>query len=346
MTTAALEGLLAIEKNYIAPAPAPRSSRVNAIWRKRVVTWFASVIQALSRRRQAAPTERDVTERAEIDRGLVDQLLFRRLAIHNAVHLLDTHIMMCDEQQSIQLKNRSAYQLLATACLLLGLRLAKNHIDDIMLRNDTRQEQEGCQGLHRSKRVENLADAGGGSNAIGITAYHSFSFEVPTAGDILRLSTAPGSMSEKHLIGMLREITATLRSSLQLMATAPLFIEAACRRVTTTSDSLTFSQAEANEALRLADAYLLDSTSALVRPSVVACAAITVAMPKASQEDSVSLRRKVHRVIFGHLSDSSRLREARQVEARLQTHTMRSSRRRRQPRRENIVEAHLIPMDE
>mmetsp|Transcript_12507 Transcript_12507/g.29522 ORF Transcript_12507/g.29522 Transcript_12507/m.29522 type:complete len:333 (-) Transcript_12507:386-1384(-) len=332
MTTAALEGLLAIEKNSIAPAPALRSSRVNATWRRRVVTWFSSVIQALSRR--------DDTERP--DRGVVDQLLFRRLAIHNAVHLLDSHIMMCDEQQSIQFRNSSAYQILATACLQLGLRLAKNHIDG-MLRNDARQVQEECQGLHRSKRVENLVDVG---EAVSNTADSFFSFQVPTAEEILRLSTVPGSMSEKQLIRMLGEITETSRSSLKLMATAPLFIDAGCRRLTTTSDSLTFSQAEANEALRLADAYLLDSTSALVRPSVVACAAITVAIRKASQEDLLSLRRKVHRKIFGHLSDSSRLREARKVEARLQSHAMRSSRHRHQPRRENINEAHLIPLDE
>ena len=296
--------------------------------------WFSSVIQALSRR--------DVTERVDRGLGLVEKLLFRRLAIHNAVHLLDSHIMMCDEQQSIQFRNRSAYQLLATACLQLGLRLAKHHIDG-MLRSDARQEQEECQGLHRSKRVENLVDAG---ETIGNTADNFFTFQVPTAEEILRLSTAPGSMSEKQLILMLREVTATSRSSLKLMATAPLFIEAGCRRATATSDCLNFSQAEANEALRLADAYLLDTTSAIVRPSVVACAAITLAIRKTSQEDPSSLRRKVHRIMLGHLSDSSRLREARKVESRLQTHAMRSPRHRHQPRRENNDEAHLIPKDE
>eukprot|EP01083_Nonionella_stella_P115562 342776_1 len=89
------------------------SSRINAIWRKKVIYWFFSVVGALRRQHSAAATNQ------------ASNYPFSRASIYISVSLLDSYLMSLPHERAIRYKHdRQAYQLLATTCLLLGMRLA------------------------------------------------------------------------------------------------------------------------------------------------------------------------------------------------------------------------------
>ena len=90
------------------------ASRINAIWRKKVIYWYFSVVGALRRQHSAAATNQ------------ASNYPFSRASVYVSVSLLDSYLLMSlPHERAIRYKHdRQAYQLLATTCLLLGMRLA------------------------------------------------------------------------------------------------------------------------------------------------------------------------------------------------------------------------------
>ena len=278
--------LLERELCQTSPAPpSPPAARLDATWRHRVVRWYFIVCRALD-----------------------DGGRRRRAAAHVAVALLDRHLRSLPPARARRYaRDRRAYRVLATTCLLLGLRLASASASTLL----------------------------------------------PGAAALLRLSAAPASVSAGHLRAAAREVTGARSFPRDggVVVTALHFVEALRGAATRVggggphAPSLALGPADAEGACRLANAALGDARLAGLRPSVVACAVVTLALARSGRVDHLgpaSLRREVRRSIFG--ADCEPLLQA--AISKAEHDLLGSIRAEAPPARNGRPAAHLIPLEE
>ena len=311
-------------------------SRLNAVWRQKVIHWYFTLITALRRQHSTA---------AESTSGDINNP-FCRISVHVTASLLDNYLMSLPSERALRYKHdRPAYQLLATTCLLLGMRLAQHdQIKEASLREaaDQHQGSEELQGgLKRAKTHRTKM------NEVSTTATPGVA--IPNAATILRISAAPKSISEQHILSMVREMTGS-RSFPRSKVVTPLdFIHVTCARSTHVSEdgsSISLGPDDVEEACRIADASLRDASFSGQRPSVVACAVLTLALARSNSVSLgvASLRREVYHSIFGTKDDPVLQASIRETESNLlrSIHIGVPSSRNRHV----VPTTHLIPLED
>lgn len=317
--------------------------RLNAIWRRKVAHWYFTLIAAL-RRQHAAGAGEDVPNP------------FDRASVHVTAFLMDNYLLSLPTEVALRYRHdRPAYQLLATTCLLLGMRLAQHDRTREASRDDTAAADEEARPLKRAKTHRaNMDRAPAGAGAAIVTPPAAGGgIAIPNAAAILRISAAPKSLSERHVVSMVREVTGA-RSFPRARVVTPLdFI-----RVLSSADTVvgaaeeggpslvSLGPADVEEASRLADAAVMDAAFTGCRPSVVACAGITLALARSDgvDLDVGSLRQDVHFSIFGTRDDPALQASIRRAESNLL-----ASVQVRVPlsrNRQVVPTAHLIPLED
>lgn len=332
-------------------SPGGSPSRLNAVWRQKVIQWYFTLIAALRQQHSAASSEAGNP--------------FNRTTVHVTASLLDNYLMSLPSERALRYKrDRSAYQLLATTCLLLGMRLAQHD----QIKESSRQqreeaaleeEQQGCCGLKRAKtRMMNMneaapAEAGTSTTTPPTPAATAAAGGVPmpNAGTILRISAAPKSISEQHVLSMVREMTGSRSFPRSKVVTALDFIQAlgATSTQVCCSEHVSLGPEELEEACRLADASLRDMRLLATRPSAVACAAVTLALARSNSINlnMTSLRQQVYQSIFGSESDPQlqvaiRKAESYMISFQVGVTSSRNNARRVVP----TITTHLIPLED
>jgi len=264
------------------------TSRPNSVWRQKVIHWYSTVVVAL--RRQYSAEVPETTRSGEHP--------FNRTTVHVSASLLDKYLMSLPSEKALRYKlDRPAYQLLATTCLLLGLRLTQHDQHKISRQLKTKEVETQQGGLKRAKTLKmNMNQAA--------TPTDTTEVAIPNAATLLRISAAPKSITEQHVLTMVREMTSSRSFPHSKVITALDFITAlsATRtHVPRENMRVTLGPAEAEEASRLSDFLLRGSTVSSDRPSVVACAVITSALARSNcvDLDMSSLRQRVSHSIFG-----------------------------------------------
>lgn len=311
-------------------------SRLNAVWRQKVIHWYFTLITALRRQHSTA---------AESTSGGINNP-FCRISVHVTASLLDNYLMSLPSERALRYKHdRPAYQLLATTCLLLGMRLAQHdQIKEASLREAADHHQGGEElqgGLKRAKTHRTKM------NEVSTTATPGVA--IPNAATILRISAAPKSISEQHILSMVREMTGS-RSFPRSKVVTPLdFIHVTCARSTHVSEdgsSISLGPDDVEEACRIADASLRDASFSGQRPSVVACAVLTLALARSNSVSLgvASLRREVYHSIFGTKDDPVLQASIRETESNLlrSIHIGVPSSRNRHV----VPTTHLIPLED
>lgn len=311
-------------------------SRLNAVWRQKVIHWYFTLITALRRQHSTA---------AESTSGGINNP-FCRISVHVTASLLDNYLMSLPSERALRYKHdRPAYQLLATTCLLLGMRLAQHdQIKEASLREAADHHQGGEElqgGLKRAKTHRTKM------NEVSTTATPGVA--IPNAATILRISAAPKSISEQHILSMVREMTGS-RSFPRSKVVTPLdFIHVTCARSTHVSEdgsSISLGPDDVEEACRIADASLRDASFSGQRPSVVACAVLTLALARSNSVSlsMASLRREVYHSIFGTKDDPVLQASIRETESNLlrSIHIGVPSSRNRHV----VPTTHLIPLED
>jgi hypothetical protein len=155
------------------------------------------------------------------------------------------------------------------------------------------------------------------------------SVTLPNAATLLRISAAPNSISEKNVMVMVREMTGSRVFPRSKLVTALDFIRLFCSSTTRVSDVdadvetsglfVSLGHMDAEEAYRVADASLRDVTFSGCRPSILACAAITLALLRSNDvnHNMSSLRRSVYCSVFRNAHDTVIYQAIRKVELRL-----------------------------
>lgn len=292
------------------------TTRLNAAWRQKVVHWYFTLVAALRRQHSTA---------VDSSCGSAENP-FSRASVHVTVSLLDNYLMSLPSERALRYKrDQPAYQLLATTCLLLGMRLAQ--LDQSKEKEarkraaaDPHEAGEKLQGglkrakTHRTHMNEVSAPTVAGATPVGVA--------IPNAAAILRISAAPKSMSERHIVSMVREMTGSRSFPRSKVVTALHFVDALCGTSTHASEdssSVSLGPADAEDACRLADATLRDTRFSGLRPSVLACAVITLALARSSSVNLslASLRQKVYHSIFGTEDDPLLQASIRKAESNL-----------------------------
>lgn len=288
-------------------------SCLNAVWRQKVIHWYFTLISALHRQ-HAAATESTIGSNSNP---------FARTSVHVTAHLLDNYLLSLPSERTLRYRNdRPAYQLLATTCLLLGMRLAQHDQIKEAKHQEAADRRQGAEeakgGLKRAKTHRTnmnevssqmpTATPVAAASTTPLPLAAAAGVAIPNASTILRISAAPKSISEQHVLSMVREITGSRFFPRSKVVTALDFIQAL--RATTThvsedGSSISLGPADVEEASLLADASLRDASFSGRRPSVVACVVITLALARSNSVNlsMVSLRHKVHHSIFGTESD-------------------------------------------
>eukprot|EP00584_Thalassiosira_punctigera_P023515 CAMPEP_0172575666 /NCGR_PEP_ID=MMETSP1067-20121228/137328_1 /TAXON_ID=265564 ORGANISM="Thalassiosira punctigera, Strain Tpunct2005C2" /NCGR_SAMPLE_ID=MMETSP1067 /ASSEMBLY_ACC=CAM_ASM_000444 /LENGTH=340 /DNA_ID=CAMNT_0013368317 /DNA_START=131 /DNA_END=1153 /DNA_ORIENTATION=- len=315
----------------------PSPSRLNAAWRHKVVGWYFTLIAALRRQHAAA---------AEGGEGN-DANPFNRQSVHVTASLLDNYLMSLPAEKALRYKHdRPAYQLLATTCLLLGMRLAQH--DQIKAAKQREAEREAADsadqphGLKRAKtHKQNMNEAAAPSITPPVTTHVA----IPNAATILRISAAPKSISEQHILSMVREMTGSRAFPRSKVVTSLDFVQALSASNTRVNEdcSIALGLTDVEEASRLADAALRNVAFSGSRPSVIASAAITLALMRSSSISLCmsSIREKVQQSIYGDEIDSALQAFIMQAESNLL-----GSIRVRAPPSRPVVTAHLIPLED
>lgn len=289
--------LLEKEARFFSPSLEPvfRSDP----WREKVIRWFFSVVFALARNRPAGVPHP-----------------FDRATVHVSTALLDNFLASLPQEQRTRYKsNRVAYQVLATTCLLLGIRLVHSHqrIEAIRLQQQQPAIKDEPTGeMRRTGKLQDLQHAS--------AANEDDSLELPNIRSILRISAASKSISEATVLTMVREVTSSRIFPRSHSVTALDFIKVFATRnssnhtSSSNGSSLHLEPTQERNASLLADAALYCSRC---KPSIAACAAITVAkMRSAPQEDVASVRQLVFQAMYGEHDDSV-MQSVRDVEIRL-----------------------------
>jgi hypothetical protein len=294
-------------------------------WREKVVHWFFSVVSALAR---------------NVPAGV--QHPFDRATVHVSTALLDNYLASLPQERSARYRaNRVAYQVLATTCLLLGIRLVHSHqrVEAIKLQQQQQRDikDEPSGEMRRTGKLRDLQQA----NA----ANEDDSLELPNIRSILRISAASKSITEATVLTMVREITSSRVFPRSHSVTALDFIEVFGARnssnITSSSNGslLHLEPSQQRNASLLADLALYCSRC---KPSIAACAAITVVMMRSAPEDVTSTRQLVFQAVFGE-HDVSAMQSVRDVEIRILEASTTLSRNGIMPR---TLSSHVIPQEE
>lgn len=314
------------------PGPA---ARLNAVWRQKVVGWYFTVVAAL-RVRHSHSTAVDSSSGSIVSPS-------NRASVHVAVSLLDNYLMSLPSERALRYQHdRAAYQLLATTCLLLGLRLAQ--LDRSEATNANERAATDPRPLKRAKTHRtNMHEA----PAVAAARMAPADVAIPNASALLRLVDAPASISERRVASLAREMTGSPSFPRGKVVTALHFVAAlrgARTRVAEDGSSLSLGPADAEVAVRLADASLGESTFLGLRPSVLACAVVTLALGRSISINLQlpSIRQKVYKSIFGTEYDSHLQFLARKTESNLLgfIHVDALASRNR------LSTTHLIPMED
>lgn len=312
------------------------TTRLNAVWRQKVVHWYFTLVAALRRQHSTA---------AESSSGSIDNP-FSRASVHVTVALLDNYLMSLPSERALRYKrDRPAYQLLATTCLLLGMRLAQ--LDRTKEREARGRAAAGppepSGGLKRAKTHRT------NMNEVSAPTVTPAGVAIPNVAALLRISAAPKSMSERHILSMVREMTGSRSFPRSPVVTALHFVDALCgvsTRVNEDSASISLGPADAEDACRLADVTLRDTRFSGLRPSVLACAVITLALARSTSVDLslASLRHKVYHSIFGPEDDPLLQASIKKAESNL----LESIQVRAPPsrNRRTMPTTHLIPLED
>ncbi|KAL3782797.1 hypothetical protein ACHAW5_000513 [Stephanodiscus triporus] len=350
----------------------PSPSRVNAVWRQKVIRWYFAVVAAL-RRQHAAAAAAVVVVAGPSAEGSSCVNPFDRAMVHVSASLLDNYLASLPTEKALRYKRDcAAYQLLATTCLLLGMRLARHDLFE-----DRAEEggggggggiQRGQPGLRRAKTHMTNMNEVPKTKTIATAVSKEPSVAIPTAATILRISAAPKSISERHVLAMVRELTGSRafpRSRVVLALDYVRALSSSATRVASASYSadggghddddededlpVSLGPDDAEEARRLADLALVgDAYLPPCRPGVLACAVVSLALSRSAFRTSSStadvVRRCVRRSVFGPsgAEDPDLVRAARGIESnlRLLRATMTTTTTTVAPA------AHLIPLED
>lgn len=328
--------------NDAAASDSSAPPRPNAVWRRKVIHWYFTLVAALRRQHAAARAGDDVPNP------------FDRSSVHVTAFLLDNYLASLPAEAAVRYgRDRPAYQLLATTCLLLGMRLAQH--DRIReARRDREEAAEGKEGgrpLKRAKthRAQMDSAAAGGTTNSPPPAPPSGGVAIPNAAAILRISAAPKSLSERHVLSMVREVTGA-RSFPRARVVTPLDFVRALRSPRTVVDGedgyVSLGPNDVEEASRLADVAVKDAELAGCRPSVVACASIALALARSDGVDlnMALLRQRVQYSIFGTHDDPALLTPVMRTEASLLASVQVRAPLSRN--RQIVPTAHLIPLED
>ena len=322
----------------------------NAMWREKVVNWYFAVVSSLTRQHQTTLNSADN----------LGTNPFYRSAVHVTAALLDNYLLSLPSELNRRYRHdRTAYQLLATTCLLLGMRLAR--YDQLkeskqQVRNDDHQGELKRTRTHR----ENMNQADQGET----TSSNADGFIIPNAATLLRISAAHMSISEQSVMAMVREVTGSRAFPQSKLVTALDFLRAYCANTTSVSTAssgtdtehpsgewelyVSLSPADTEAVFRLADVSLRDATLSGYRPSVVACAAITLALIRSNNatHDVSSLRRSVYRSFFGTENNPNTQSAVTTAEARLLRSAQIVSLSRNVSRVRSTSAVNVIPLEE
>lgn len=325
-------------------------SRLNAVWRQKVIQWYFTLVTAL-RRQQLSTAEGG------------DDSPYYRTSVHVTATLLDTYLMSLPSERSLRYKHdRPAYQLLATTCLLLGMRLAQHdqmkESRQVSEANVTPEEKQGC-GLKRAKTHRmnmDLASSAGSSPTAEVPALTSSGVAIPNAAMILRISAAPKSLSEQNILSMVREVTGSRSFPRAKVVTTLDFIRALGATsshvgevdTNTEEPSILLQPQEMEDAFRLADVSIRDVHFVGSRPSIVACAAMTLALARSSRLDLsiAALRQKVCDSIFGSDCTPELQVAVRKAESKFLSLQVGVPSSRNQARHVVVPTTHLIPCED
>ena len=335
---------------------ASSSSRLNAAWRQKVFHWYFTLVAALRRQHSASAVDVSAGNASGNDGSL-----FNRTMVHISASLLDNYLLSLSSELAQRYKHdRPAYQLLATTCLLLGMRLAgqQKHTDRESGQQDARDEEEHrVGGLKRAKTLRtNMMAAGEDASSTTTTTSMSLLDDmlcpdaaIPTVATILRISAAPRSISEQNIRDMIKQLTLSRVFKSQVV-TALDYIYALSSTSTNVSQdgfSISLGGRDLEVALRLADALLNDVNTLSSRPSAVACAVITHSLVRSNCSevanlDMSAIRQKVYYSIYGSQDLNPDLQaETLKAEATIQVGVPAS---RQNAARRVLPTTHLIPV--
>ena len=264
----------------------PPPSRINAVWRQKVIHWYFTVVSALRRQHAAAAV---VAGSSAVESSSANP--FDRAMVHVSASLLDNYLASLPGERALRYRRDcAAYQLLATTCLLLGMRLAQH--DQIKEEEEEEEEEKaeadggegqlGQSGLKRAKTHRtNMNEAPETAAAPAVVAHPARPrVAIPTASTILRISAAPKSISERHVLAMARELTGSRAFPRSRVVTALDYVRALSSSATRVVDGedphVSLGPDDAEEARRLADLALGDASFLPRRPCALACAAVSL----------------------------------------------------------------------
>lgn len=336
----------------------PSPSHVNAVWRQKVIHWYFTVVAALRRQHAAVVAGESAGESSSANP-------FDRAMVHVSASLLDNYLASLPSVRALRYRRDcAAYQLLATTCLLLGMRLARHDLIKEEEKADGGGGEEGQMGPSGLKRAKthrtNMNEAPESAAAPAVAAIPARPrVALPTASTILRISAAPKSMSERHVLAMARELTGSRAFPRSRVVTALDYVRAlsssSTRVVVDEEDQhlpISLGPDDAEEARRLADLALGDASFPPRRPCALACAVVSLALMSRSSPTSASasdavVRRCVHRSVLGRgAGDPGLVRAARAAESDLRV--LRSAPSSGDAGRSTAAPpaAHLIPLED
>jgi len=338
------------------------SSRLNAAWRQKVIHWYFTLVAAL-RRQQSAPAIDVAADNGGGNNGGLSSAAnpFNRTMVHISASLLDNYLLSLSSEQALRYKHdRPAYQLLATTCLLLGMRFAgqEKHTDRVSGQQDARDDEEHrVGGLKRAKTLRTNMMAAG-EDALSTTTPTSLLDDmlcpdaaIPTVTTILRISAAPRSISEQNIRDMIKQLTLSRVFKSQVV-TALDYIYALSSTSTNVSQcdglSISLGGQDLEVALRFTDALLNDVNTLSSRPSAVACAVITHSLVRSNCSEVANLemsaiREMVYYSIYGTKDVNPDLQvETLKAEATIQVGVPAS--RRQNAARRLMPTTHIIPI--
>jgi hypothetical protein len=298
----------------------------NDPWREKVIHWFFSVVSALGQNQPAGV-----------------QHPFDRTTVHVTTAMMDNYLASLSCERSARLRrDRVAYQVLATSCLLLGMRLVHHQRNTITRQQGDVNNEPSGEMKRTTKHRQNMDQ-----HAQAARAHDADVLEIPNISSILRISAASKSITEARVLAMVREITScrvfprshsvTALDFIQVFATSNI-----ASLTSSSNGSLLLEPSQERNANRLADAGLLYSRC---RPSIVACACMTIAMLRSVPAgDIASVRRLVFHSVFGE--DTSNMQSVRDMEIRLLRATAAPVRNVQQMPNASSHGSHVIPEEE
>ena len=302
-----IDALLEQETRQQLNSSSCSTTRLNSAWRQKVVHWYFKLIGALHRQNTTAASSNG-TSRTSGDP-------FNRTTVHISAYLLDSYLMSLPQEEAMRYRhNRPAYQLLATTCLLLGIRIAKH---DAVKSSPNAQDVNKSPakqsfGMKRAKKCTNMSLMSATSNDGGPSSPSSSSpgIAIPNATTILSMSAAPNTITEQNVLDMVKKLTSSRDFPRSKVVTTLDYIYALSASSTQVSEedgqSISLGPQDVEEASRITDTLLSDVNIVSTPPSVVACAIITIALSRSNalnNLDMTSIRQKVYYSIFGSKID-------------------------------------------